>query len=367
VARLFHWCRDCLLPTAIMALFSCLVVANNTHLITALEAPPRGSGFAFPAQGTGPANLPAGDILSRRARVFALVKHRQGALAVGARGFIRLLDGASELQLSPPVAGRTANFYSGAEGASGRLWLGSDVGRLYVASADLQTWQQIDLQEDAAVFALAEYPDGKLFAIGQYGLLRVKQADSDPWQSVDLPWAEWLAPAWQEYGEAMPHLFGTCQAGDSLFVVGEFGIILEYDGQSWHKRHGGSIEPAFYACASQGGRIVAVGQRGSLARSADSGRQWQDIKLGGPSIFQVIALPQGQWLAVGEQRRIWWTDAASGQWRCGHFDSTSVGWFVDALLAADQRRVTVAGAGALLSIPLSEQGEPVLPQELTCG
>ena len=325
------------------------------------------SGFAFPAQYVSQTAPEEPYSVSKRARVFALILLGERILAVGSRGLALVSDSLNGEMWSSVALPAAPNLYAGLEDSSGRVWLASDAGQLYSGNAELKSWSKVDLQEDSSVYAITELTGGSLIAVGQYGLIKMKTVGSEEWKTVDLPWDEWLQSAWQQFGEAMPHLFGTCHSGTSLFIVGEFGLVLKYDGRRWVRLHGGSIEPALYSCATREEQLIVVGQRGAMLRSTDAGETWSANYVSSSSIYKVVALPGDNWLAVGEERQIWWVEKPDSVWKCGRVDTAATGWFVDALLSPQGKLVTLAGAGVLRSLKLDNSDAPILPKAFACG
>lgn len=288
-----------------------------------------------------------------RDRIFALVAWREGVVAVGARGLVmaranrgpwRRLAAAGD---AGPAAGH--NLYAAAV-VGERLWVGSDGGRLW-STRDLERWEAVRLPADRAVFVLTRIPGGPLLAAGEFGLL-FEQDAGGVWREVALDWKSLLAAAWAEFGEAVPHFYGACRAGDATFLTGEFGLLLRRDAAGWRKVHGGGIEPALFGCAvADGGReLLAVGQRGLIVRSDDGGATWQTVREATGADLYRLAHVAGGWVAAGDERRFR-ISADGRRWRCLRADPpVPIGWYVDLLPAGDGRLVAAGGPGVLTEV-----------------
>ena len=321
-------------------------------------------GRTYPAQTTvmihGSNQLMAGPV-QQRERVFALVSLQAGGvLAVGARGLMLLQDeaGGEWRRLAAPTG--QPNLYSAVQDSSGRLWFGSDAGQLYIANSTLSEWQVSTLEQKDVIFALAQLPGGRMLAAGQYGLLSLYSPERDNWEEIAMPWkwGEWLKPAWAELGEAAPHLYGICNIGASTLVVGEFGLVVEFDGHIWHHRRGGTIEPALYGCAAgEGAEVVAVGQTGIIEYSRDGGKLWQSASVSSPSSMYQAVWASDRWVAVGEEGKLWWAAQPQGPWACSRIGKSATGWFIDVLQSTTvEPGIVLGGAGELRKLPLSAVG-----------
>lgn len=254
------------------------------------------------------------------------------AIAVGHDGWIvRSTDGGKTWKEavftaeSDPLLGVAGPF-------DGRYYAYGAFGLLMASDDQGQTWQKMELNipgEGAAEAPPPVDPNADPFA--------------DPFASAagDDPFANFDANAVGGAG----HLNAMTQAADgSLILVGERGLLLKSSdkGQSWKRLpeiYGGSF---FGVLSLPSKTLIAFGMRGNVFRSTDAGESWQksnvplenslfggaiDAKgnavlagagntllrstddgatfvvsaaLGRNGLADVIALPSGNWLTVGD-------------------------------------------------------------------
>ena len=234
--------------------------------------------------------------LSHRDTLFASAVSSQARLAVGARGLL-LIGDASGKRWQRIATGAKDNWLAAIDLKDGGFLIAGSVGRLARVNAQGKLEQMTPIDTKSAILSLIRF-DGRLYATGEFGALFVSADEGRSWQPEDMPWNQYLAQAWKELGVAMPHLFGSCLSGDAstLYIVGEYGLVLGMHNGSWTQVHGGKVQPAIFACATQGGSLYAVGQRGTVIRSADQGKSWTDQRFSDADLY--AALPTSRGLLV---------------------------------------------------------------------
>jgi len=140
----------------------------------------------------------------------------------------------------------------------------------------------------------------ELWAVGGDGfsdapLLLRRDGATASWASVELP----------ELGVEAKGLFkvwGT--AADDVWIVGDIGATLHYDGSEWtaHPTAGNIDIISLWGSASEG--IVAVGGRSSGRIARFDGASWAETVIDEPGLNGVWVDPAGPVTAVGVQGRI---------------------------------------------------------------
>ena len=273
-------------------------------------------------------------------------------LLTGTRGTLFLMS--SDGRFSSINTGSKKNLYSALKVQTDTVLIGADRGQLYKTDVSLKTFKPIQLSPGEDVFKLLETADNKVFAVGAYGLFMSSTSPFEKWDEVSLPWEHYLKSAWQELGESLPHLYSSCssETGTS-YVVGEYGLLLKYDGTTWVKLHGGSIEPALYGCviSNEGKDIIAVGQRGLVIHSADGGLNWESTKLKKKADLYGIKKVNGVSILMADQRQLFvsksWKD-----WSCKRLkNDNAIGWYID-MLTTSSDLILVGNKGKVSSTPL---------------
>ncbi|AFT66918.1 photosystem II stability/assembly factor-like protein [Cycloclasticus sp. P1] len=278
---------------------------------------------------------------------------QQSKLLTGTRGSLFLVS--NDGRFSNINIGSKKNLYSALKLQNSTVLIGADRGRLYKTDVSLKTFKPIQLKQSEAVFDLLEANDNKVFAVGAYGLFMSATAPFETWYEEQLPWGVYLKRAWKELGESLPHLYSSCssEAGES-FVVGEYGLLLKYEGTKWVKLHGGSIEPALYGCvvSNEGQDIIAVGQKGLVIHSSDGGLNWESIKLKKEFDLYGIKQVNGVNILIANYRQLFisksWKD-----WFCKRLKGDDpIGWYID-MLFTNNELVMVGNKGNVKSTPLN--------------
>jgi len=114
------------------------------------------------------------------------------------------------------------------------------------------------------------FTDGRTgFAIGAYGLAFRTDDGGAHW----TPWMEHL-----DNPQGL-HLYGMAKRGNSLFIAGEQGLLLQStDGGQQFRSVGTPYKGSWFGIVSlAGGDLYLYGLRGNLYRSGDEGKSWTKI------------------------------------------------------------------------------------------
>lgn len=268
-------------------------------------------------------------------------------VSVGAQGLVVRTSSRGAAQIVS--IGTEINLFSVIKTKDNKIWIGGENGQMFYGDSTLQSWTPVSLGSKENILDIIERADKSLIVVGSYGLLMTGDTLNGSWRQMDIPWSLYLKDAWAELGEAFPHLYSTCtdESGD-LVVVGEFGLVLEQVSGRWLKRHGGSIESAIFDCAmsDDGQSIMAVGQKGLILQSLDSGLTWSESTAAIETDLYRVEYFDQVFMAVGDGKKILvWRSKQNPV--CMRFASdTSLGWYIDTLIT-DTDIVFVGSAGSI--------------------
>ncbi len=228
----------------------------------------------------------------------------------------------------------------------GDVFLGGANGSLYKSNDHLTNWSKQIIAPNESIFNFIELSTAEVLLSGSYGLLMSSRPPYQQWEAVNIPWADFLKEAWNEFGEAAPHLYAGCtNQRDELLVVGEFGLALkrDTDGQ-WSKIHGGAIEPAIYGCqlSNNGKNIILVGQQGMVYQTSNGGDSWVEKSISKGSDLYKVEKIKDLFIILGDKKKIY-TSLTSSDWVCQRFiGDRPLGWFVD--MAVQGEDIAIIGS-----------------------
>jgi photosystem II stability/assembly factor-like uncharacterized protein len=306
-------------------------------IIAALAVAATLGGSAFAAGGAGfqdPLALPAqASPLAARGLLQGVALAGQRLVAVGQRGHIVFSDdgGASWQQAKVPVsADLTAVFFASqrkgwAVGHDGVILATTDGGLNWTLQLDgrqaneqlvAHLQQRVQAQPEAAELKAllgeaerfkAQGPDkpflGLWFAdesngwvVGAYNLILRTRDGGASWQ----PWFD------RTDNPKLLNLYAIAPAGDSLYVVGESGLVLRLDADA--QRFVAKPTPykgSFFGVAGNAATVLAVGLRGNAYAADAAGNGWQKLEVGLPAtIVAATRLSDGSLLLADAGGRL---------------------------------------------------------------
>ena len=145
------------------------------------------------------------------------------------------------------------------------------------------------------------------FVVGAYNLI-FRTADGG------RSWEPWFA---QTDNPKLLNLYAIAAAGDSLYVVGESGLVLKLDPQAQRFRALPTpYKGSFFGVSGTRTGVMAFGLRGNAFGSEDGGKTWSKVETGLPaSIVAGTSLPSGALLLADASGRIAVSDAAGREFR----------------------------------------------------
>ncbi len=235
--------------------------------------------------------------LSPRDNLFASAMSGSVRLAVGASGLI-LIGDASGKRWQRIDSGTKDNWFAAIDLKDDGFLIAGPAGRLAHINSQGKLEQMTPIDTKSAILSLTRFDD-RLYAAGEFGALFISVDEGRSWQAENMPWRLYLQEAWKELGESKPHLFGSCLSDDrrTLYMVGEYGLVLRLHGGIWTQVHGGKVQPAIFACANRGDTLYAVGQRGTLIRSKDQGKSWVDQRFTDADLYAALPTSEGVFFA----------------------------------------------------------------------
>lgn len=287
-------------------------------------------------------------ILKPRDNLFAITRlDNQSYLLAGNNGLlVKVMDSDSYEKINLKT---NNDFLSVHVTSSGQVLLGANKGVLFVANDKLANWSKVSIDTSESILNFIELATGEVVLSGSYGLLMSSKPPYQNWAPVTLPLADFLKDAWQEFGEADPHLYSGChnQRGD-LLVVGEFGLVIRRDNTGqWSKIHGGSIEPAIYGCdiSGNGEDITLVGQQGLIYQTRNGGLSWLESDITKEGDLYKIDKIKDLSIIIGDKKTIY-TSLKSSDWVCLRFVGDSpLGWFID-ILPSEKETAVIGSNGS---------------------
>ncbi|MBV1875529.1 MAG: hypothetical protein KUG50_02780 [Cycloclasticus sp.] len=283
--------------------------------------------------------------LKSRDSVFGITRlTSESHLLVGNKGLlVRTLRGLESEKFN---AHTKRDLLSVRKVQSGHILLGGVEGALFLSNGDVNKWSTVSIDTNESIFNIVELPTREVFLSGGYGLLMYSKPPYQKWEPVKLPWADFLKDAWQELGEADPHLYSAChnQRGD-LLIVGEFGLVIRRDNTGkWRKIHGGAIQPAIYDCdiSDTGEEIVLVGQKGLVYQTDNGGLSWLELDIAkGEGLYKVDRIRDLS-IILGDKKKVY-VSAKPSEWQCQRFTGDKpLGWFID--MSINENEVAVIGS-----------------------
>jgi photosystem II stability/assembly factor-like uncharacterized protein len=200
--------------------------------------------------------------------------------AVGSRGTIlRTQDGGAswtQVSLREDVILNTVVFVTPHQG-----WIAGEFGAIYRTDDGGQTWSKqkspvevaFDSGENRNLFFLLFSNEQRGWAFGLDGTI-LETKDGVAWEIVH--------PSANPDSVTNRHLFAAALANGSLWAVGERGTAIrsEPEKKGWRSEEANFPPVSLNAIDfSADGFGLIVGNRGSILRSLDGGKQWQRLRL----------------------------------------------------------------------------------------
>jgi hypothetical protein len=183
-------------------------------------------------------------------------------------------------------------------GVEGRTWAVGQGGTILTREAG--AWTAEDSPTDRVLWGIWGASIATLWAVGGDGfsdapvLLR-RDGDTATWEEVAVP----------DLGVEAKGLFKIWgRAGDDVWIVGDLGASLHFDGSEWsaHPAAGGVDLISLWGSDAEG--IVAVGGRASGRVARLDGQSWVEELIDQPGLNGVWIDPLGGITSVGVQGRI---------------------------------------------------------------
>jgi photosystem II stability/assembly factor-like uncharacterized protein len=207
-------------------------------------------------------------------------------------------------------------------------------------------WRSVRSGTTERLFAAALNSHGAGIAVGAFGTALATADWGATWHAI--------APDWGGYtkdGE-QPHLYdATIDDAGVMTMAGEFGFILRSaDGKTWKTLHHGDASIFALDLRADGGGY-AVGQNGTILRTADGGATWQSVDAGTKANLLGVRSTRDGHVAVSGMHDMVTSGDGGGTWSRPPAPRFAAAWYQGIADAGDGRPWLVAGhGGELLSI-----------------
>lgn len=215
-------------------------------------------------------------------------------VAVGDHGVILLSDDGSHFRQARSVPVRsllTAVQFIDAQ----RGWAAGHDGVVLGTQDGGETWQLLRATPGVEQPILSLHFDSAshAIAVGLYGW-------AIETQDGGRTWSELAVEAGDSTDRHLLHVFASPRG--TLFIAGEGGSIWrsEDQGRHWQEVATGKKGSLWHGLALSDGTLVVCGMRGHLWRSSDDGRSWQPVASGTTqSLTDAVELADGRVVVVG--------------------------------------------------------------------
>lgn len=171
--------------------------------------------------------------------------------------------------VAPPVLAPRDAFYGVAVPADGIIWAVGRGGKIVRSDDSGRKWMQQPAATDANLQSIAAWDTARAVVVGNDGTVLLSADRGRSWQAVvGLPGAA--------TGRKLIRV--RRDTDGSAYAVGEFGLVLSTTGfgVAWESI-GKQEDVAWNDIATRGHVLILVGEFGRIRRSADAGRNWQDV------------------------------------------------------------------------------------------
>lgn len=251
---------------------------------------------AAPAAGPGP-SVELMPLVTKRSLLLDITDTASRGVMVGERGHVLVSESRSDWRQIDKVPTRVT--LTGVAAAGTKVWAVGHEGTILHSADGGETWTQqrhdppqppddsaeFDMHAGAPLLDVLFIDEQRGLAVGAYSLMLRTEDGGATWTKVDLAAPE--APA-----DAEPAADDAAEegAGDDEWTFSEDDLMLDEEDDP--HLNGIARDPS--------GKIIVVGERGSVFRTADGGTSWERLQLPyGGSMFGVVALGNDHFAAYG--------------------------------------------------------------------
>jgi len=218
-------------------------------------------------------------------------------VAVGDHGIVLLSDDAGKSHRQAKAVPTDVTLTSVSFVDDQRGWAVGHWGVVLHTTDGGETWalQRSDTQRDRPLFGVHFFDGQHGVAVGLWSLVLVTQDGGAHWQAIEMPIPEGSK-------KADLNLMGLfSDARGHLFAPAEKGMVLRSEdrGLHWSYLNTGYKGSFWTGIATQNGKLVVAGLRGSLYRSANEGRTWSRIDTRSQSSITALTIVGSQVVGVG--------------------------------------------------------------------
>ncbi|GEM_PF-5559732 len=269
--------------------------------------------------------------------VFDAVKvSEHEVLLVGPSGLLGIAN--AETGIMGKRYGKTkpgVSFMSVALDSKGEIYVTDARGHILRTDMSLSEMQEEKSEADGALFDLGFLQSGAAIAVGEFGTVLHRTNTGGVWERQPLDWRKLLPVLIEKQGDVAPNLYRLCipKNSENAMMVGEFGVVLEWESGQWHAQTVGENVGNMFGCylRSDGAQFV-YGQLGQIFERKDKKQIWQKIVLPGNADIYDMTEVDDHLVAVGDGGMIF-TSADGKTWHSQKIqvDGYQPSWLIRAI------------------------------------
>lgn len=195
------------------------------------------------------------------------------------------------------------DFMSAALDSKGEIYVTDARGHILRTDMSLSKMHEEKSEADGALFDLGFLQSGAAIAVGEFGTVLHRANTGGVWERQPLDWKKLLPVLIEKQGDVAPNLYRLCtkKNDENAMVVGEFGVVLEWESGQWHAQTVGENAGNMFGCylRSDGAQFV-YGQLGQIFERKDKKQIWQKTVLPGNADIYDMTEVDGRLVAVGD-------------------------------------------------------------------
>ncbi len=202
--------------------------------------------------------------------VYGIAARPKELIAVGTAGILlRSSDGGNWKAERLETNGRA--LFSVASAKDYAVTVGQE--GLVMRSDNASQWVAVSAPTDQRLFSVAVGGQKNAAAVGGFGTIIVSSDKGMSWTGRTVDWQSLIDQPYE------PHIYKVIFDKEGrLLMVGEFGMIARSDdlGENWQLLRKGDAS-IFDITLTKDGVLYAVGQNGEVVRSTDDGNSWAQL------------------------------------------------------------------------------------------
>jgi photosystem II stability/assembly factor-like uncharacterized protein len=166
---------------------------------------------------------------------------------------------------------------------------------------DGSTWSPVQSGTYNVLINIRGVSSGDMFVVGQNAT--ILHYDGKAWSVMNDKWPVQPAPVHEDrgVGDVAPYLEGVWAASPTdVFAVGDFGLIMHYDGKAWSTMDSGVKVELPDVFGTSGSDVFAVGEGETILHY--DGKSWSPVSIGASTktLGTLWRTPEGDLFAAGD-------------------------------------------------------------------